>query len=269
MRIHILSALVGITATLLAVAVFWPNVVSTTHAQNEAVLSLDPEWNDVTYGGDSLPIEEALSDALGITESVWRWRSLEKAWDSWRKGARDFLNSLGGLARGDVLWVRTSGSGAWTQIGAAQEPVAGPSGPAGLNCWDLDGAGEFHPAEDQDGDGEPTAGDCRGPQGEPGQDGDSPNVFVTTALTDVVEVINIQGPSSMAGKAAIASCPPNSVVVGGGYHASSGNQTVNVWSSRPSGTAGWLAQAAPSNENFTLTAYALCATRGFVLGGLP
>ena len=87
MRIHILSALLGVTATLLAVALFWPGAAPTTHAQSDGVLQLDREWNNVAYGGDPLPIEQALNDALDITATVWVWRSMLKAWDSWTQGA--------------------------------------------------------------------------------------------------------------------------------------------------------------------------------------
>ena len=165
MRLHILSALLGVTATLLAVALFWPGAAPTTHAQNDGVLQLDPEWNNVAYDGDPLPIEQALNDALGITDTVWVWRSLPKLWDSWTQGALDLLNSLSTLDRGDVVWMRTSEAGLWTQLGAAQEP-----GAAGLSCWDLNGDGVFDAeTEDANADGVADALDCRGDPGLPGR----------------------------------------------------------------------------------------------------
>lgn len=43
---------------------------------------------------------------------------------------------------------------------------AGDAGPPGLSCWDLNGNGVFDASsEDKDGDGVPSAGDCRGEGG--------------------------------------------------------------------------------------------------------
>ena len=44
----------------------------------------------------------------------------------------------------------------------------GVMGLNGLNCWDLDGDGVFDDNEDINGDGKPTALDCRGSKGERG-----------------------------------------------------------------------------------------------------
>ena len=288
MRIHILSALLGVTATLLAVAMFWPGAAPTTHAQTDGVLQLDPEWNNVAYGGDPLPIEEALNDALGITDTVWLWRSLERSWDSWTQGALDLLNSLGGLDRGDVVWLRTHQAGLWTQLGAAQTP-----GAAGLSCWDLNGNGAFDAAtEDANADGIADALDCRGEPGLPGRacwdlnangepdpaeditgdgtanaldcrgkDAEFSSVFLTTALTGVVEVLK---PETGSGHLeATADCPANTVLTGGGAWVSSAG---DIKLSYPVGNS-WRATADGGPK--TLNAYALCATSGFVLGGSP
>lgn len=293
MRIHILSALLGITATLLAVAMFSPDAAPTTHAQNDGVIQLDPEWNNVAYTGDPLPIEGALNDALGITESVWVWRSLAKSWDSWTQGALELLNSLASLDRGDVVWMRTTQPGTWTQVGAAQ---AGLPGPAGLSCWDLDGDGDFDPAtEDRNGDGVADAGDCRGEPGracwdlnangepDPAEDidgdgtanaldcqgtvGELSSVFLTTAVRDVVRVEEQSGPRLFANAVSVP-CPSGTVLTGGGFLASSGNQTVHVLQSRPNGN-GWLASSNGNGESHTLTVYAFCAVSAIVLGGTP
>ncbi|MFC1935943.1 hypothetical protein ACFLX9_04240, partial [Chloroflexota bacterium] len=51
----------------------------------------------------------------------------------------------------------------------------GPEGPAGVDCWDLDGDGVRDPEEDVNGDGAFDALDCQGPtgeQGDPGPQGD-------------------------------------------------------------------------------------------------
>ena len=192
MRIHILSVLLGVTATLLAGVLFWPETTPRAAAQNDAVLSLDAEWNNVAYGGDPLGVAAALNDAVGITEAVWLWRSLQKQWDSWTLGVPDSLNSLGSLDRGDIVWIRTSRAGSWTQIGAAPAAVAGP---AGLSCWDSNVDGVFDADEDQDGDGVATVLDCRGPQGVAGELGPEgpmgPSAAATAAAGGGVEHNNL------------------------------------------------------------------------------
>lgn len=55
--------------------------------------------------------------------------------------------------------------------GLAVEEVLDPQPEDGLSCWDLNGDGVFDADEDMDGDGEATAYDCRGAQGEPGING--------------------------------------------------------------------------------------------------
>jgi len=226
--------------TLLTVALFWPGGAPTTHAQRDA-----------------------LNDALPLTETVWRWRSLDKAWENWTQGAAAFLNSLDALARGDVLWLRASTAGLWTQLGAAQEVVPGP---AGLNCWDLDGDGRFDP-DPEDGDGQATALDCRGDQGEPGlpgEDGESPTVFLTTALVGVQQVEN-STTTSFIGQAVVSvECRSGTVLAGGG---SSGAPNAEIIVSRPNGNF-WVLTAVVNGTPVTLTAYALCATTGILLGGI-
>ena len=71
MRIHLLSVLPCIAATLLAVVMFWPSAAPTTHAQSDGVLNLDRDWNNVAYGGEPLPVAQARNDALDVTITVW------------------------------------------------------------------------------------------------------------------------------------------------------------------------------------------------------
>jgi len=262
------------------------------------VLQLDAEWNNVVYNGEALPVEQALNDALNDALSVWRWRSVTA---TWTRGAPDLLNSLGVLDPGAVVWLRAGAAGPWTQIGAAQQ---GADGPAGLACWDLNGDGVFDPAvEDRNGDGVADALDCRGEPGLPGracwdsnanglpdpneditgdgtanaldcqgEDADIASVFLTTALVDVVRITAIStGTNNFI--SAIAVCPPNTVLVGGGGVTASPALSVDhIFSSHPStnGAHSWAAGAkTKAGETIQVEAHALCASRGFVLGGVP
>src|SRR3990172_5117426 len=77
-------------------------------------------------------------------------------------------NGGGGIIRACV----NNGSGEVRIIGPDQEcqknwtllewNVQGPPGPAGLNCWDLNGNGVPDPGEDTNGDGVVDVWDCRG-----------------------------------------------------------------------------------------------------------
>ena len=295
MRIHILSALLGVTATLLAVALFWPGAAPTTHAQSDPVLNLDRDWNNVAYTGDSLPVADALNDALDVTITVWVWRSFNLTWDSWTQGGPAIANSLGRLDRGDIVWMRTSRAGPWTQIGAAQAP-----GSAGLNCWDLNGNGLFDPVtEDTVVDGVADALDCRGEPGLPGRAcwdsnangvpdpdedvtgdgaanaldcqgtvGEISSVFLTTALTGVIQVVKTEiGPGIVTSKAV---CPANTLLTGGGHGVTSFAKSA-VWSSQPSGVGGntWVVTARVEGGMIIVHSFARCAQTGFVLGGVP
>lgn len=51
-------------------------------------------------------------------------------------------------------------------------PQGIPGSPGGLMCWDLNGNGTGDGAEDINGDGQFTAADCKGPQGEKGFKGE-------------------------------------------------------------------------------------------------
>ena len=289
MRIHLLSVLLGITATLLAVAMFWPGAAPTTHAQGDGVLNLDRDWNNVAYGGDPLPVVDALNDALDVTLTVWLWRSFNLTWDSWTQGGPAIANSLAQLDRGDIVWMRTSQAGAWTQIGAAQELIPGA---AGLNCWDLNGNGVFDPVtEDIVIDGVADALDCRGEPGLPGRAcwdsnangvpdpdedvtgdgtanaldcqgtvGEISSVFLTTAFTGVTVVFESKSGTGVV--QATATCPANTVLTGGGFVK---GLTGDIEWSYPLGNS-WVAS---SNGSGGVSAYALCATTGFVLGGVP
>ena len=288
MRIHLLSVLLGVTATLLAVALFWPGAAPTTHAQSDPVLNLDRDWNNVAYTGDSLPVVDALNDALDVTITVWVWRSFNLTWHSWTQGAPALVNSLGRLDRGDIVWMRTSRAAPWTQIGAAQAP-----GSAGLNCWDLNGDGVFDPVtEDTVIDGVADALDCRGEPGlagracwdsngnglpDPDEDvtgdgtanaldcqgtvGEISSVFLTTAFTGVTRVLEPESGSGLV--EASAQCPTGTVLTGGGAFVSGGAQVVRSYPE----FNGWVATA--TGPGMTLQAFAICATTGFVLGGVP
>ena len=288
-----LSLLLGIAATLRAVAMFWPGATSTTHAQQGTVLNLDRDCNNVACSGGALAVEEALNDALDVTISVWVWRSFSPAWDSWTQGGPSIANSLDRLGRGEIVGMRTSRSGPWTQIGAAQAP-----GAAGLNCWDLNGNGVFDRAtEDTAVDGVADALDCRGEPGLPGRAcwdsnangvpdpdedvtgdgtadaldcpatvGEISSVFLTTALTGIVEVT---ASATGSGFFSVApACPPNTVLTGGGFEAdpSGGFSTIR---SRPIGNTWAVTVIANGTTDHFVQAWALCATQSFILGGVP
>ena len=107
MRTCLSSALLGVSATLLTLVLFWPGAAPTAHAQNDGVLQLDRDWNNVAYSGDPLPTEARSTTRWISPPRVWVWRSRVKTWDSWTKGAPALLNSLRTLDRGVVVWLRT------------------------------------------------------------------------------------------------------------------------------------------------------------------
>ena len=238
---------------VLAGVLLWPNDAA-LQDDGAVQLALAGGWNNIAYGGDPLPVADALNDALAFTETVWAWQAPSETWRSWTKGAAGFLNTLAALERDSVLWVRTARAGTWTIQGAqtgggldgracwdlngdgifdfieedtdnsggpsAQDcrGAAGPAGPAGLQCWDLNGDGVFDPAtEDRDGNGPPTARDCQGPQGLVGPPGISNLQEVTSVETrdDTVEVLTAQ-------------CPPGTRLLSGGWSLSVPDDTAHV-----------------------------------------
>lgn len=136
----------GLLLAALAALILWP---SEARSQGDASIPLVAGWNNVSYHGDLLPIEDALNDALPIVDTVTRWDAASSSYDTWNKGAPSIEITLPDLAPGDVVWLETSDPGEWTKIGGAQ---VGQPGTDSLSCWDLDGDGEFDPEEDLEAD---------------------------------------------------------------------------------------------------------------------
>jgi hypothetical protein len=114
---------------------------------------------------------------------------------------------------------------------AAGELATGPAGPAGP-------AGTVGPAGPA------------GPQGAPGVSG--------------LEIVTVSSVSnSTVGKAIEASCPAGKKLLGGGAQLFGAPGSLALDESFPNGAATWRATAyevAPTASNWTVTAYAICAT---------
>ena len=70
-------------------------------------LVLHQGWTNVTYDGETLPVDQALGAIVGAIEVIWRWDPVDQAWSGWIPSI-PALSALTTLATGDVLWVRAS-----------------------------------------------------------------------------------------------------------------------------------------------------------------
>ena len=197
-------------------------------------------WNNFAYQGDPLPVGDALNDAAPVVESVWGWDPNTQGWKSWLRDAPPFLNTLQTLVPERSVWVLASGDGVWTFIGCdgggdgdgEVTLVEGPPGADGLNCWDLNGNGQFDPAtEDANGDGRADARDCRGPAGTATL---PPGAVIGLAVVQSLPTFTIA--FSVGDQIeATASCGIGQIAVGGGGSTSGSNTTMALVQSEPVG----------------------------------
>jgi Collagen triple helix repeat (20 copies) len=150
------------------------------------------------------------------------------------KNVLELLNSKGHCARGFHQ----------TTLGAQ-----GPAGPRGT-------AGVAGPKGDQGIQG------IQGPPGTPGAKGDT-GASGATGLTDYEttfgDAVTDSGPSHAA--SATASCPGNTVVLGGGFDTNDNNLQINVIDNGPTSDSDWKVNlASQSNATYTVTAFVECAT---------
>ena len=70
-------------------------------------LTLHQGWTNLTYDGETLPIDQALGAVDGTIEAIWRWNPVDQSWSAWFAAA-PVASTLTTLATGDVLWIRAS-----------------------------------------------------------------------------------------------------------------------------------------------------------------
>lgn len=263
-RLSLLGMVLGLgLAAAIGVGLWLTSGSSEGTASTGATLSRG--WNNVSYQGDTLPVVQALNDAAPVVHSVWQWDAAAQSWASWTKGAPAVVNTLAKIERDASFWVRTSNSGAWTFLGASSG--TGTPGQDGLNCWDLNGNGQFDSGtEDNNSDGQASALDCQGPQGSAGTAATLPPGTVTG-----VEVVD-----SGLGLPSIAtvgdtdeetvSCGAGQVVIGGGGTAGGSSVIAAIEDSAPTGGSPptqWRVKASVISVSgaplWSLTAYAVCA----------
>ena len=76
-------------------------------AQSQSLV-LHEGWTNLTYDGETLPIDQALGAVDGAIEAIWRWNPVDQSWSAWFPTAPAVASSLTTLAFGDVLWIRAS-----------------------------------------------------------------------------------------------------------------------------------------------------------------
>ncbi len=81
-------------------------------AQSATSVALVAGWNNVAYGGETLPVDDALTNARDSVASVWHWRADEQAWVGAHIG-RDARASLRSLETGAAYWILTRRAVAW------------------------------------------------------------------------------------------------------------------------------------------------------------
>lgn len=238
--------------------------------------TLSRGWNNVSYQGDTLPVVQALNDALPVVVSIWQWDGAAQDWASWTKGAPSVVNTLASLTRDQSYWMRTSNTGTWTFRGT----TSGTTGQDGLNCWDLNGNGQFDSGiEDNNGDAAASALDCQGPIGSTGPIGPvGPAGPAGTAATlppgtvTGVEVVDTglalpTGATVGDTQEKTASCGASQVVIGGGGTAGGSGTIAAIEDSAPTGGTPpreWRVKASVISTSgfaplWSLTAYAVCA----------
>lgn len=80
-------------------------------------------WNLVQYPGPELSVEEALTNALSRTRSVWAWQDSTQTWEFWSRQSPAFLNTLRTLEPLGLYWIRVSIPTVWTLAAGGVQPA--------------------------------------------------------------------------------------------------------------------------------------------------
>ena len=102
----------GIALGLILLAARPATVGAQTGAQASLSVALEAGWNNVAYQGETLPVDRALTSALGDIESVWQWHASPQEWVV-AFTARLSDASLGTLENGGAYWILASRSVIW------------------------------------------------------------------------------------------------------------------------------------------------------------
>ena len=81
-------------------------------AQSATSVTLVAGWNNVAYGGETLPVDDALTGARDSVASVWHWRADEQAWVGVHLGS-DAPASLRSLESGAAYWILARRAVVW------------------------------------------------------------------------------------------------------------------------------------------------------------
>jgi uncharacterized membrane protein (UPF0127 family) len=81
-------------------------------AQSATSVALLAGWNNVAYGGETLPVDDALTNARDRVQSVWRWRAGEQTWVGAFIGS-GAPASLHSLETGAAYWIRAREAVVW------------------------------------------------------------------------------------------------------------------------------------------------------------
>lgn len=104
-----LGLAVAMTAAVVAAVVL---AVSPRGADAQTLeLQLEPQWNLVASPVTGTP--EGVSGNMLRVRSIHRWNATEQVFESWRRGAPDFANTLEHVERGEGIWVEVSGTVPW------------------------------------------------------------------------------------------------------------------------------------------------------------
>lgn len=98
-------------ALLLVLAATSLTAPAALQAQSDPLV-LHQGWTNVSYDGETLPVDQALGAAADAIELIWRWDPVDQSWSAWFP-AMPVISALTTLATGDVLWVRASRAIDW------------------------------------------------------------------------------------------------------------------------------------------------------------
>lgn len=110
MKMRLLS-LVTLLAVLLFAACGEGGVV-----RAQGTVSLRAGWTNVAYGGESAPVDLALSNVQAAVEAVWWWDADAQAWQAYFPDGPALLSSLARFERDQAYWIRVAQDVAWAPI---------------------------------------------------------------------------------------------------------------------------------------------------------
>ena len=82
----------------------------------QGTVSLRAGWTNVAYGGESAPVEMALSNVQAAVEAVWWWDADAQAWQAYFPAGPAVLSSLARFERDQAYWIRAAQEVAWAPI---------------------------------------------------------------------------------------------------------------------------------------------------------